>query len=120
MAEHNALGERGEKIALDYLSERGYVLLEKNYHFKHLEADLIMKLDELLVVVEVKTRQSDFMAAPEITVTRKKQKGIIKVANAYIFDNDLDCETRFDIVSIITNEKETTIEHIPDAFYPTL
>ena len=120
MAEHNELGKRGEKIAESFLLQKGYQLLAKNYRFKHLELDLIFQDDDTLIVVEVKTRASDFMAGPEITVSKKKQKDIVKVANEFIIDRDLDLETRFDIVSIILNEREQIIDHIEDAFYPSM
>ena len=120
MAEHNELGIKGEKIAVSFLKENGYELLELNYRFKHLEVDIITKKEGMLVVVEVKTRASDYMAGPEITVSKKKQRDIIKVTNEFIYERDLDIEVRFDIISIILNEKEQTIDHISDAFYPTL
>ena len=120
MAEHNEIGKEGEKLAADYLLHKGYKIIEKNYRFKHAEVDIIAEKDNLLVVVEVKTRQSEYMAGPEITVTRSKQKSIIKVANEYIITTNCEKETRFDIISILLNQKETKIEHLEDAFYPTL
>lgn len=118
MAEHNDLGEKGEKLALEYLKKKGYQILETNFRFKRNEIDIIAQDGEMLVIVEVKTRQSEFMAGPEITVTKSKQKTLIKAANAYIIENDLDLETRFDIVSVILNEKQSDIDHLIDAFYP--
>lgn len=120
MADHNELGIQGELIAKSYLLKKGYRILACNYRFKKFEVDIICLKDELLVVVEVKTRQSDFMAGPEKTVTRAKQRSIITAANAYITDNELDYETRFDIISIILNSNQREIEHLEDAFYPLL
>jgi putative endonuclease len=120
MADHNELGKQGEQIAFDYLRKKGYKILERNYRFRHLEVDLIAAYDGFLVVVEVKTRNSDFMAGPEITVTKQKQKAIVKVANAYIHENEIDPDTRFDIISILLNQKQMTIEHFQDAFYPLI
>lgn len=120
MAEHNELGKAGEEIAVSYLKKKGYTILHRNYTFKKSEIDIVSKLNDKLIVVEVKTRVSDYLAGPEITVTKKKQKSIIKTANFYIQEHDLDIETQFDIVSIIHNSKETRIQHIEDAFYPLL
>jgi len=119
MADHNELGKKGEELAFKYLLKKKYKIIKRNYRFKHMEVDIIAEKDGLLVVVEVKTRQSDFMAGPEITVTKSKQKAIIKVANAYIETLETDPNTRFDIISIILNENQLEIEHIEDAFYPT-
>ncbi|NOQ75838.1 MAG: endonuclease [Crocinitomix sp.] len=120
MAEHNELGIKGEKIAVDYLHKRGFQILKRNYRFKRGEIDIIAKKDERLRMVEVKTRQSFYLAGPEITVTKKKQRAIIKVANAYIDLNDFDGETQFDIISIVLNEKTLEIAFLEDAFYPLL
>jgi putative endonuclease len=120
MADHNELGEKGEAIALDYLQKKGYRILTKNYRFKRWEVDIIAEKDEIIVVVEVKTRQSSFMAGPEITVTRAKQKSIVKTAHEFMLDQQRNNEVRFDIISIILNEKTVEIEHLEDAFYPVL
>lgn len=120
MADHNELGIQGEQIATDFLKKKGYRILDRNYRFRHLEVDIIAEHAGLLIFVEVKTRNSDFMAGPEITVTKQKQKAIVKVANAYINEQNIDPDTRFDIISIILNQKEKTIEHFEDAFYPLL
>lgn len=73
MAEHNELGKIGEGIAVAYLQKKGYEILCRNYTFKKSELDIVTKKGELLVIVEVKTRNSDYLAGPEITITKKKQ-----------------------------------------------
>lgn len=120
MAEHNELGVKGEAMAVAYLIKKGYHICEKNYRFKNAEVDIITKHNDMLVVVEVKTRQSKYMAGPEITVTRKKQRSIIKVANEYIQTHNWEGETRFDIISILLSETKSEIDHLVDAFYPVL
>jgi len=120
MADHNELGKLGEEIAADYLGKKGYEIVKRNYTFAKSEIDIVAKKDGQLIIVEVKTRNSDFMAGPQQTITKAKQKSIIKAANFYIQEHDLDIETRFDVVSIIVNSKQKLIEHIEDAFYPRL
>lgn len=120
MADHNELGKKGEALAAEFVTKKSYKILERNYRFKHLEADIIATHKKELIIIEVKTRNSSFMADAHETVSRGKQKSLIKVANAYILENDLDLETRFDIISILLNEKVCEIEHLEDAFYPTL
>ena len=118
MAKHNDLGEKGERLAAKYLSENGYELLETNYRFGRDEVDIIANKNNLIVFVEVKTRESNYLGEPEEAVNLSKQKRIIKVANHYIVENDLDNESRFDIFGIIINQKEEKINHIIDAFSP--
>ncbi len=120
MANHNELGKKGEQIAHDYLIEKGYTICEKNYRVKHLEVDIIAKKEDVLVVVEVKTRRSTFMSNPEMTVKKMKQVALINVANDYVQKEKIDLEIRFDVISILSNKETQVIHHLKDAFYPTL
>ncbi len=118
MAEHNDFGKLGEELAVDYLTGKGYEILERNWRNVHKEIDIIAKEGKFLVIVEVKTRQTDEYGEPDVAVTRKKQRMLIAAANAYITRKGLDMETRFDIISIIFRDGEPVIEHIEDAFLP--
>lgn len=118
MADHNDLGKLGEELAVNYLTGKGYKILERNWHNIHKEIDIIAKDGKFLVIVEVKTRQTDEYGEPDIAVTRKKQRMLIAAANAYIARNKLDVETRFDIISIVFKDSEPVIDHIVDAFLP--
>lgn len=120
MAEHNELGVLGENLAVEYLQKKGYEILDRNFRFKHLEVDIVTKKDDLLIVVEVKTRQSDYLTEPRDLLSKTKQSGIIKAANFYIQENEIDLECRFDLIIIILNSKEKRIDHIEDAFYPNI
>jgi putative endonuclease len=118
MAEHNDFGKLGEDLAVDYLTGKGYEILERNWRNVHKEIDIIAKDGKFLVIVEVKTRQTDEYGEPDVAVTRKKQRMLIAAANAYITRKGLDMETRFDIISIVFRDGEPVIEHIEDAFLP--
>jgi putative endonuclease len=118
MAEHNDFGKLGEELAVDYLTGKGYEILERNWRNVHKEIDIIAKEGKFLVIVEVKTRQTDEYGEPDVAVTRKKQRMLIAAANAYITRKGLNIETRFDIISIIFRDGEPVIEHIEDAFLP--
>jgi putative endonuclease len=120
MAEHNELGKKGEEIALEHLRKLGYLILERNWRAGHNELDIIARDKEFLVIVEVKSRQNSHFAEPEEAVGRDKQNALIRAANAYIYKHNINLETRFDIISIVHNAKETRINHIKDAFYPRL
>jgi len=120
MAEHNDLGKKGEEIAAAFLEKKGYVILEKNWRQWKNEIDLIAMDGKYLVIVEVKTRQSNFFGEPETAVTREKQRALIRAANAYVRYRNIPSEVRFDILSIIISKTSEQIHHIVDAFYPTL
>lgn len=118
MAEHNELGKLGEDLAVQYLTDKGYEILERNWRNIHKEIDIIAKDGDDLVIVEVKARQTDEYGEPDIAVTKRKQRMLIAAANAYIARKGLDVETRFDIISIVFKDGEHVIEHIEDAFLP--
>jgi len=120
MAEHNDLGKKGEELAAGYLEKKGYRIVEKNWRQWRNEIDVVAMDGKCLVIVEVKTRQSNFFGEPEMAVTREKQKALIRAANAYVRYKNIDCEVRFDILSVIISKTGQQIHHIEDAFYPTL
>ena len=116
MAEHNETGQKGEEIAASFLQNKGFIVLEKNWRFKNLEADIIATSGKTLIVAEVKTRKSNYFGEPETFVNKQKQKNLIKAAHEYIQRNKLDMEVRFDIVSIVLGNNQLKINHIEDAF----
>jgi putative endonuclease len=75
-----------------------------------------MEKNNLLVIVEVKTRNTAEIGEPWRAVTRVKQGQIIKVADHYVQSNQIDKDVRFDIVSIVHNSYRTNIEHLEGAF----
>ena len=120
MAEHNELGQRGEKVAQSFLLEKGYKILHVNWRNRKAEIDIIAMDGDTLVFVEVKTRQSNLYGDPENAVNFKKQRRLIHAANAYVSKYRIENDARFDIVSILIKKSATVINHYPDAFYPTL
>ena len=120
MGEKHVLGKKGETIAKDYLLEKGYSVVEKNWRYLKAEIDLIAQKDNVIVFLEVKTRSSNKYGDPESFVSDKQQKMIINAANEYIIKNNIEREARFDIISIIISNNTEEIRHIEDAFYPTL
>ena len=117
MADHNETGKNGEAIAVKYLQDKCYRILEQNWHNHHQEIDIIAAKGNELVIVEVKCRTGTPLVEPYLAVNRNKQNLLIKAANAYIQRKNINMETRFDIISI-TLGKEIGIDHIENAFYP--
>lgn len=117
MAEHNDLGKLGEELAVDFLENNGYEILETNWTFDKAEIDIIAQKDNILAVVEVKTRSRLDFGLPQEFVKSKKIQLLVKAINEYVTQNDLDVEVRFDIVAIHKENTEFVIEHIEEAFY---
>lgn len=123
MIGNKILGNLGEDLASDFLVKKGYRIVERNFVWQKNEIDIIAEdeKERNIVFVEVKTRNTDYFIQPFEAVDFKKQKAIIKVANAYIRSRNIDLEARFDVISIVQNEQGSqTIEHIIGAFGPCL
>ena len=123
MAEHNDLGKWGEDQAAQYLEEKGYEILERDWKFGKRDIDIIALTEDgmTLVFVEVKTRKNDDMQEPEEAVDVKKMRNLAKAANAYIKLRNFNVDVRFDIISVIGNFScLQSIECFEDAFNPLL
>ena len=116
MAQHNELGKKGEELAVEFLQNNGYEILDKNWRFKKAEIDIIALKKDVLAVVEVKTRSSSYFGNPQDFVNQKKIKLLVEAINEYVISKNLDVEVRFDIVAIIKNNQNFEIEHLEDAF----
>lgn len=117
MAQHNQLGKIGEDMAADYLASHGYDILERNYRFQKAEIDIIVKKDSVIAVVEVKTRSTSDFGSPKDFLKPTQIQRLVKAIDNYIVENDFEEEVRFDIISILKENKKYVIEHIEDAFY---
>ncbi|MDH3382339.1 MAG: YraN family protein [Flavobacteriaceae bacterium] len=113
---NQVLGQQGEQLASEHLKKKGYTIKHTNWRYKHKEIDIIAETDEYLVFVEVKSRSTDFYQNPQDAVTKTKQRFIIDAAEAYIIENDIEKESRFDIIAITKQGNKYKIEHIPDAY----
>ena len=120
MATTREIGDEAENLAVQYLVQQGYVVKERNWYHQHQELDIIAQKGPFLIVAEVKSRAGNYVVEPQLAVNRTKQKLIISATNAYIQKHNLDLEVRFDIISIIFFKNGHKLEHIENAFYPTL
>ena len=115
-------GVLGESLALRYLLDEGYELVERNYRTRHGEIDLILRSSaDTLVFVEVKTRRGTAFGDPLEAVTPSKQARVRLMAEAYlagkgtVFADGFE-EMRFDAVGILIVGGENEIKHVEDAF----
>lgn len=120
MAESHDLGQKGEDLAADHLKKNGFKILSRNWKWGKHEIDIIAENKEMIVFVEVKTRTDDYQMHPVSAVTKEKQRSIIWAADGYLQKFNINKEGRFDIITIIKTGNSFRIDHIEDAFYPTL
>ena len=111
------LGRKGESEAAAFLTKKKYVILEKNFRFRKAEVDLIVKKNNILIAVEIKTRSSAFFGSPALFLKPKQQRRIVEAVDYYVQQNNLNMEVRFDVISIVRNKGSLDIQHIKNAFY---
>lgn len=117
MANHNDLGTKGEELAVEVLLKKGYKILERNYIFQKAEVDIIAQKEDILAIVEVKTRSTNTFGNPQDFLKPKQIQRIVKAVDHYITLNQLDVEVRFDIIAIVKNGNQFDIEHLENAYY---
>ncbi|MFY0602492.1 MAG: YraN family protein [Flavobacteriaceae bacterium] len=116
MAEHYELGKKGEQLAVGFLIENNYTIIEKNWRFQKAEIDIIAQKEETLIAVEVKTRSTNEFGNPQDFISPKKIKLLVMAINEYVIQKDIDVEVRFDIIAVTKNNNGFDIEHLQDAF----
>lgn len=106
------LGKKGEELAAEYLAKHGFKILETNKHFSKLcEADIIALDKGVLVVVEVKTRRTNFLGSPLEAITKTKLQNLKTGLFSYLRENPKYKKFRIDAIAI-TLEPEVKIQHL--------
>jgi len=114
--EHLQSGVWGEELASAWLREKGYVILERDWHSGHRDIDIIARQGECTVFVEVKTRRNRIFGEPEEAVNWKKQKNLLRSINHYLNYKHIETPWRFDVITIIgvPGCSSPEINHIED------
>lgn len=106
-------GNKAESLAVNFLKQKGYIIVETNYKNKIGEIDIIAKDKDRYVFIEVKYRATLKFGYPRETVTYQKQKRIKLIASVYLKSKYLlNVYTRFDVIEILADK----ITHIQNAF----
>lgn len=114
MTYRQEIGNKGEKIAADYLMDKGYTLLDRNFHTRYGELDLVMFENGMIVFVEVKTRTSTSFGAPEESITGLKLEHLQNAGLSWLQAHpESPDDWRMDAVSILMqkNGKIRDIQH---------
>ena len=116
MSEHNDVGREGEALAANFLQQKGYEIVDRNWRYGPKEIDIVARDGETMVFVEVKTRSTLAFELPQEAVTKKKMKNLVEAADAYMLQYNIELEGRFDIVGVLNGNPPKVIEHIEGAW----
>jgi Holliday junction resolvase-like predicted endonuclease len=116
MPEHLLTGVWGENVAADYLCEKGYLLMERDWHSNHRDIDIIARQGDCIVFVEVKTRRNRDYADPLQAVGYQKLRNLGRAINHYLYYRQLDNRWRFDVITVVGSmgSDNPEIDHIED------
>lgn len=109
-------GLDGEKLAEEYLKNKDFRVLERNYRHKRAEIDLIVRRNDLIVFVEVKTRKNKAFGNPEEFVSDLQAARIMEASESYLEKIEWQYQVRFDIVAI-TLKPKLEITHFEDGIF---
>jgi putative endonuclease len=114
------IGQWAEKIAADFLTEKGYEILHTNWRAERGDIDIIALHHSFLVFVEVKGGSSEIFGPPELRITEAKKRQVYKLATLFLAQNeDSDLgnqDHRFDVVVVDGTENKFSIRHYENAF----
>jgi putative endonuclease len=118
MTTKKAFGDYGETLAVRYLEQNGYVIVDTNWHCRYGEIDIVARLDTIWAFIEVKTRRGNKTDNAFSGITPQKQQKFIKAVQMYRSEHNLDENTwRIDAIAIAVPQNGTPIiEHVEDAF----
>jgi putative endonuclease len=106
------IGKKGEDIAIEYLVNIGYTILERNYRTSHGEIDIIANFKDKLIFVEVKTRTVKSFGEPEESISNYKKNNIINSAEHYLREHYSDeISVDFEVIAIY-GLKKPRIRHL--------
>ncbi len=99
--DRRALGKTGEGMAIDFLTASGYKIIERNFRTPFGEIDAIARKDGALVFVETKTRLSESIGPPFLSITRRKERKMVQNALYYLVKKGLaDRSWGIDVISV--------------------
>lgn len=118
MARHNDVGKKGELMAVEWLKERGYVILNVNWRHSRYEIDIVASFNDQLHFIEVKTRNGIAFGYPEESISSSKFNRLMKAAEEYLYQHPVWKRVQYDVLSI-TQLKYKPVEYllIEDMFY---
>ncbi len=115
-------GTAGEKLAAEYLKNKGFIIVERNFHSRTGEIDIIAENEQYILFVEVKTREAGAMVSPGEAVDLYKQRKIASTAQVYLSRSFCELQPRFDVAEITVlssgKREEYKINYIENAFCP--
>lgn|SRR5688572_17980528 len=98
--QHHDTGKKGEDMAVDYLQQQKFIILHRNWRHARYEIDVIASRDNVLHIIEVKTRTNLLFGHPEESVSKKKINNMLLSAKAFMYQYPQWRQVQYNILSI--------------------
>ena len=118
MHNNKSIGNRGEAIAANYLSKRGYEILARQKRLGRAEVDLIARFGSDIIFIEVKTSNSKKHGFAEASVSDKKRILLCEAAQLYSESQQLTSDIQFDVIAVTLTPDESEVLHLKDLLFP--
>ena len=116
MAKHNALGTAGEALAMQWLQQKKFILLHRNWRHSHYEVDIIAANGDTIHFIEVKTRQNKKFGEPEESVDKKKIANLMKASEEFQYQYPEWKRVQYDVLSITMHQEGVEYFFIEDVY----
>jgi putative endonuclease len=113
-----AQGDAAEERACRHLEGAGFTIVERNFRTRGGEIDIVARKGDVLVFVEVRSREVPDFGTPEESVTPAKRRRIVATARQYLSNVPPSSwrEARFDVIAIEGSGTAAELRHYPAAF----
>ena len=111
-------GQHGEQIAVDYLRNKGYDILTRNWHCTYGEIDIVAQDQDTLVFVEVRSRHTETTESAFASITPRKRERMVNSAYIYLDAQALLAETdwRIDVIAVaLPHSGPPIVDHVENA-----
>ena len=113
MYKNQKIGKFGEDVAVKYLKQNGYKILDRNFNCKRGELDIVALQKKQIIFIEIKARTSTKYGLPKEAVTKKKLEHIYKTAEYYLYTRNLEKEDiRIDVIEVYIKNGKFRINHL--------
>ena len=104
MSRHIITGKNGEELAAEWLAAKNFAILTRNWRHGRYEIDIIASRDDILHIIEVKSRNSTLFGRPEESVSKKKIHHIMKGATQWLVQYPNHQRLQYDVLAITLNK----------------
>jgi len=115
MNQRREVGQQGETLAVEYLLERGYQIVTRNWRCAAGELDIVAERANRLIFVEVRTRRGERFGTAAESITATKRARLVALAESYLQAHAIEQAWQIDVITVTWHGQNMTINHLENA-----